>query len=113
MSLARRDSCSRSKSITLCVMVAAQLFSGLVAGSPRARADDIQGPPRQRTTVLGTKYMVDPVFDRGIGDRVATVRRLLAKERSEGKVVCYVSIPLSARGGGHLQTNQAISECVK
>jgi hypothetical protein len=68
---------------------------------------------RPRRTVLGTAFDVQPEFDDVIDQAVARVRETVREERSNGKIICYISIPLSARGGGHRPTNVAISNWLK
>lgn len=67
--------------------------------------------PRQ--TSLGTYYSVDPRFQTTIDQTIERVRKLVRAERARDKLVGFVSIPLSARGGGNLAINVEVSELVK
>ena len=66
-----------------------------------------------RETVLGTVFMVRPAWDVAIDELVEKVRKQLRDERAKGKLICYISIPLSATGGGHRPTNVDISKFIK
>jgi hypothetical protein len=62
-----------------------------------------------RKTVLGTTFLVDPQFDKLLADNVAKARKAIKEQREQGKLIAYLSVPISARGGGHEATNKAIS----
>ena len=66
-----------------------------------------------RETVLGTVFLVRPHWDAAIAQTVDRVRATARAERSKDKVICYISVPLSARGGGYRPINVEISRFVK
>ncbi len=72
----------------------------------------VDARPR-KTTVLGTQFEVDPRFEAAIAEQIAKVRKELRSRRESGKLIAYVSTPISARGGGHERTNLAIAAFVK
>jgi hypothetical protein len=78
------------------------------AVAPRAGAE-----PRPRETVLGTRFRVHPAFDELLDNKIDDLREQIHREREAGKFIVYISIPLTARGGGHEGTNQAISAFTK
>lgn len=90
-------------------MVSAQVMA-LAQGKPQTTAK-FTAEPRQ--TVLGTVFLVRPAWDEAIRQTVQRVRKHIRSEKAKGKVICHVSIPLSARGGGHQPTNVEISRFVK
>ena len=69
--------------------------------------------PIPRETVLGTVFLVRPAWDEAIHHTVERVREIVREERGSGKTICYISTPLSSRGGGHRPTNVEISRYVK
>ena len=69
--------------------------------------------PAPRETVLGTWFRVHPALDESIDQKIGQLRDQIRLQRHSGKLTAYVSIPLTARGGGHQSTNQAIAAFVK
>ncbi len=73
-------------------------------------------PPIQlknSTTVLGTVYCVDQDFLPTLDAKVAQIRATLRAERSKGNFIGYISIPMSATGGGLADINRRVSADVK
>lgn len=69
---------------------------------------------RQPTqTVIGTTYMVDPAFEPVLNEMIERLRGIIQEQRDQGKLVGFVSIPLSSRGGGDRGINEEISEHIK
>lgn len=77
----------------------------------KAAADEAK--PRLQTTAVGTKFLVHPAFDAVIAEKIAAARKELRAQRDKGKFVAYISVPLTARGGGHEAVNREISLSVK
>jgi len=63
-------------------------------------------------TPLGTCYEVDPDFLPAIAQAVQNLRSQLRTEGAN-KLVVYLSVPLTARGGGYRPLNVEISEFLK
>jgi hypothetical protein len=68
---------------------------------------------RPKTTVLGTTFEVNPLFDDAIDKVIANTRNLIRTQKKNHKLVAYVSIPLSATGGGYRPLNVEASRFVK
>lgn len=66
-----------------------------------------------RETSVGTRYQVNPVFEPVLRQNIDRLRARVREERAAGKLVGFVSIPLSGRGGGNYQVNVEVSEAVK
>jgi hypothetical protein len=64
-------------------------------------------------TVVGTTYCIDPAFVPEISTNVASLRAMVADARREGKLVGYISVPISPAGGGDTQINKGVSTDVK
>nr|WP_244422915.1 hypothetical protein [Bradyrhizobium sp. ORS 278] len=65
--------------------------------------------PVTACTALDICYCVHPEFKDAIAANVARVRALLADQRAQGKAIGYLSVPLSAAGGGSFVVNTAIA----
>lgn len=66
-----------------------------------------------KTTVVQTRYKIDSRFEPVLRETVEKLRRQLRAKRAEGKLIAFVSIPLSARGGGNYALNSEVAEAVK
>lgn len=75
--------------------------------------DDDSTIPVPRETVIGTVFMVRPAWNDSIDSTVTSVREEIRTQAESGKLICYISTPLSSRGGGHRPTNVDISKYVK
>lgn len=64
-------------------------------------------------TVLSTRYAVDPRFRPVLAETISRLRSLIREQRDGHKLIGFVSIPLSARGGGNRDLNVEISEHIK
>jgi hypothetical protein len=65
--------------------------------------------PVTACTALGICYCVSPDYRAVIDANVTRVRQLLADNRTHGKAIGYLSVPLSAAGGGAFAINSAIA----
>jgi hypothetical protein len=92
--------------------VFAFLISRTAEPRPANRAP-LEGKRQQKTTVLGTVFEVDPRFQQPLNDNLARIRKDLRSQRAQGKLIAYISTPISPRGGGHEPTNLAIAASVK
>jgi hypothetical protein len=63
-------------------------------------------------TPLGTCYEVDPDFLPVIDSAVQTLRSQV-RTQSAGKLIVYLSVPLTSRGGGYRPLNVEISDFLK
>lgn len=87
---------------------------GLLLGAPAgASAQACKAPRVAVTTTLGMKYCSDPAFDDAIAKYVQQIRQDVRAQRQTGKLIAYLSTPISPRGGGHVETNVAIAASVK
>ena len=92
------------------------LWGGAPGWTPEtstASAAECQAPKAVVTTVLGTKYCVDPAFSAVIANQVQTIRKDVRAQRQFGRLIVYASTPISPRGGGHVGTNLEIAASVK
>lgn len=64
-------------------------------------------------TSLGTVYCLDQDFLPILEAKIAQIRSALRAERSKGKFIGYISIPLSPTGGGSAEINKSVSADVK
>jgi hypothetical protein len=67
----------------------------------------------EKKTVLGTSFRVDPVFEPLLEKSIERLRSVIRVRREFGKLIGFVSIPLSSRGGGNRDLNVEISEHIK
>ena len=94
--------------------IAISVATALGISSSRLEA---QTPPqillKNVATPLGTVYCVDQDFLPTLDAKVAQIRAILRAERSNGKFIGYISIPLSPTGGGLERINKSVSADVK
>ncbi len=64
-------------------------------------------------TPVGIKYCADPAFAAVIDARVAKIRQEIGVQRQAGRLILYVSTPISPRGGGVEKVNIEIAAAVK
>jgi hypothetical protein len=64
-------------------------------------------------TTLATCYEVDPDFLPTINETVQNLTSKVRQAESAGKMITYLSVPLTARGGGYRPVNVEISEFLK
>lgn len=65
------------------------------------------------TTSLGTSYCVDSDFLPTLAAKAGELRKLAHQARLDGKLVGYISVPLSATGGGVTDINRSVSSDIK
>lgn len=99
--------------VVIAVVLSVGSTGSYAQAQPATTQPDKAFVPVPRETVLGTVFLVRPAWDDSISKTVDSVREKLREEREKGKIICYVSIPLSSRGGGHRPTNVEISKYVK
>lgn len=97
--------------VAIVVLTCTKIVAATEPQVDQVTASDFEPVPCQ--TVLGTVFEVRPAWDDSIEATVQRVRTLVNEERRQGKLICYISTPLSSRGGGHRPTNVAISQYVK
>src|SRR5438105_4416709 len=61
-------------------------------------------------STAGMYFAVNPQYTEAIKDLIGTVRNEMARATSNGRFLVYLSVPVSPRGGGHFETNNAIAE---
>jgi hypothetical protein len=58
-------------------------------------------------------YCIEGDLKAQLDAKIATLRALIAAERGKGKIVGYISVPLSTYGGGYMNLNKDVSDDVK
>src|SRR5438045_4304725 len=64
-------------------------------------------------TKINVCYCVNADLRPTIDAKVARFRQLLAEQRKAGKLVGYMSVPLSPSGGGNFDVNKEVAESAK
>jgi len=64
-------------------------------------------------TKIGTCYCVNDDLKPTITSKVDRFRQLIAEQRKAGKVVGYLSVPLTSSGGGNFNVNKEVAGSVK
>jgi hypothetical protein len=64
-------------------------------------------------TTIGTTYCIDQDFLPTLNAKVDDIRKLVRGERDKGKLIGYISVPLSPTGGGAADINSSVSSDVK
>jgi hypothetical protein len=62
---------------------------------------------------IGVCYCVNDDLKPTIGTKVDRFRQLIAEQRKAGKVVGYLSVPLTSTGGGNFNVNKEVAESAK
>jgi hypothetical protein len=62
---------------------------------------------------IGICYCVNDELKPTIGTKVDRFRQLIAEQRKAGKVVGYLSVPLTSAGGGNFNVNKEVAESAK
>jgi len=91
---------------TLATIIVAALLVAL--GSAPARAAKLT-----ECAKIGVCYCVNDELKPTIATKVAEFRRMIAEQRSAGKAVGYLSIPLTSTGGGNFNVNREVAESAK
>jgi hypothetical protein len=91
--------------VALAMVLGLTLQSALAAQEPAPSKQILKTP-------LGTCYEVDPDFLPAITHTVQTLRSQIRMQAGD-KLVAYLSVPLTARGGGYRPLNVEVSEFLK
>ena len=62
---------------------------------------------------VGLCYCIDDAHKAAITAKIDRFRQVIAEQRKAGKAIVYLSVPLSAAGGGNFKINQEVAESVK
>src|SRR5207247_691635 len=89
------------------------LLGGLLACIGIAEAQTCRAPAVVVDTVLGMKYCADPAFSSIVDTWVQRLRQDARTARQAGRLVIYMSTPISPRGGGVEKVNVEIAAAVK
>jgi hypothetical protein len=93
------------------VLIALSPFPLSAQGPPPGPASPAQ--KQLLMTTLGTCYEVDPDFKDAIAKAVEGLRTMIRSQSANGKLIAYISIPLTSRSGGYRPLNLKISEFMK
>ena len=88
----------------------AALLGGFVAITANGRAHAAKAT---ECTKINMCYCVNADLRPTIDAKIARFRQLLAEQRKAGKLVGYLSVPLSPSGGGNFDVNKEIAESAK
>jgi hypothetical protein len=88
----------------------AAFLGGFAAITPNAPANAAKAT---ECTKINVCYCVNTDLRPSIDAKVARFRQLLAEQRKAGKLVGYMSVPLSPSGGGNFDVNKEIAESAK
>jgi len=89
------------------------LAAGLLTVAQVAHAAECGAPKVVVVTATAMKYCIDPAFDGLIQDQVRKIRQDIKAQPSAGKLIVFVSTPISPRGGGYTPTNLDVAASVK
>ena len=64
-------------------------------------------------TTINVCYCINTEFKSAIDANVAKLRQLIAEEKSKGKTIGYLSIPISTAGGSYFTINKEIAAQTK
>jgi hypothetical protein len=76
-------------------------------------AADTQRSKSVRKTPVGTCYLVQPEYFDVIGEQIQKIRSDIQHQRQSGRLIGYLSTPLSGKGGGSRAVNIEISRYLK
>ncbi len=85
----------------------------LFASAGPAAGQTCQAPRVLVDTVLGMKYCTDPAFNGAVDALTLKLRQDARAARQAGRLVIYMSTPISPRGGGVEKVNVEIAAAVK
>jgi hypothetical protein len=86
--------------------------AGIFALAPAMSAPSLAATATE-CTAISICYCVNADLKSAIDANVARLRRLIAEEKSKGKTIGYLSIPLSTAGGGYFNVNKEIAAQAK
>jgi len=95
---------------TVGIVLGFALFLGCAAP---ATAQGCRAPRALVDTPLGIKYCADPAFEAVIDAGVRKIRHDVRAERRNGRLVIYMSTPISPRGGGVEKVNLELAAALK
>src|SRR5215471_3880859 len=78
-----------------------------------ALANDAYAAKVSECTLIGLCYCVNDELKPTIGQRVERFRERIAAERTAGKSIGYLSVPLSSAGGGSFNVNRDVAESIR
>ena len=88
------------------LQVLACALAALAAGSAHAAKST-------ECTRIGICYCVNDELKPVIATRVERFRQVIAEQRKAGKLVGYLSVPLTSSGGGNFNVNKEVAESAK
>ena len=94
-------------------ILGALVVAVLLAGPGPAEAQGCPPPRALVDTVLGMKYCTDPAFSGAVDTLTLRLRQEARAARQAGRLVIYMSTPISPRGGGVEKVNVEIAAAVK
>ena len=97
----------RARARTLCTVGA------VVAAAYLTSTGDALAAKSTECTKIGLCYCVNGDLKPTIDGKVTRFRQLLADQRKAGKLVGYMSVPLSPSGGGNFSVNKEVAEAAK
>ena len=95
---------SRRTAVALTLLVTAALMTW----QPSAHAAKVTECGK-----IGVCYCVNDELKSTIGTKVDRFRQQIAEQRKAGKVVGYLSVPLTSAGGGNFNINKEVAESAK
>jgi hypothetical protein len=95
-----------------------RLICGLVIAQAVVMKADGRTPPRASTpktmkTHLGLCFDVNPAYLDEIGKTVSKLRGAVRAQRAKGRLIAYISTPLTAKAGGYRPLNIEVSRFLK
>ena len=85
----------------------------LVAAAAATWHPSAHGAKVTECAKIGVCYCVNDELKPTIGTKVERFRQLIAEQRKAGKVVGYLSVPLTSAGGGNFNINKEVAESAK
>ena len=73
----------------------------------------VEGAPLTKCTSVQLCYCTNSDLAQVIADRVTQIRAEVRNQRSQGKTIGYISIPLSTAGGSYFGVNVDVSQAVQ
>ena len=86
--------------------------AGIFALAPAMSAPSLAATATE-CMAISICYCVNADFKSAIDANVAKLRQRIAEEKSKGKTIGYLSIPLSTAGGGYFNVNKEIAAQAK
>jgi hypothetical protein len=92
---------------------AALVLAFVLASAAPAAAQTCRAPAVVTDTILGMKYCAGPAFTGVVDTYVQKLRQDVGAARQAGRLVIYMSTPISPRGGGVEKVNIQVGAFVK